>query len=147
MPDTTEVRVFHGALTQAFCTHRDECLAECIYLTVTLSPDPLAGRAAVCVSDFFQHPLQIKSFVVRRNVKLVSLDMPYHIFYCGRSYNARQNPNQALVRLTRFVDTSPRHHWYGTVLVLKFSSRACQEYVDMTVEDVIQVRDYFAYFA
>lgn len=73
--------------------------------------------------------------------------MPYHIFYCGRSYEARHNPNQALLRLAQFVDVSPLRPWYGTVIVLKFATRACQDYIDMTVDDVLRVRDYFAYFA
>nr|VWO99909.1 Zinc finger transcription factor 1 [Ganoderma boninense] len=121
----------------------------CRFLTVNLSPNPVAGSTTVSLLDCFSRNANVKSFVIRRGVTLGTLDSPFHVFYCSDSYEGRYNPNRALARLTSTLSILSRRpcQWYGTVLVFKFRSDACQQYIDMTVDDVLLVRDYFAYYA
>ena len=45
------------------------------------------------------------------------------------------------------VDVLLRRPWYGSVVVAKFGSRACTGYIDLVPDDIVHIRDYFAYFA
>ena len=117
------------------------------FVSINLPPTPAPGAATVSVMDYFPPTSTVKSFVVRHGINLHSLASPFHIFYCLGSYAGRYNPNAALALLTTSVVISSRRPWYGTVLVFKFASTNCQTYVDMTMDDVLQVRNYFGYFA
>lgn len=75
------------------------------------------------------------------------LNNPLLVLYCATSYEGRYNPNHALIQLTENIEMACKRPWYGTVLVLKFATVTCTSYVDLTVDDVSHIRDYFAYFA
>lgn len=119
----------------------------CRFVTINLSSFPVPGAASTYLMDCFPSTSTIKSFLVRHDNDLHSLASPFHVFYCSDSYAGRYNPNAALVLLTKSVVVSSRRPWYGTVLVFKFASTTYQDYIDMTVDDVLQVRNYFAFFA
>ena len=87
--------------------------------------------------DCFQPATQVKSFIVCCNSKLLSLDTLYQIFYCTNLYQGRHDPNHTLIQLTEVVHVSSHCPWYSTILVLKFGSQVCQNYLDMQNVDVI----------
>ena len=122
-------------------------LVACRFLPVNLSPTPIPGRQDTGISVYFSSSPMVKDFVIRMDRNLHYLDTPYHVFYCTESYEGRQNPNNALTRLTRKVSVPFRWPWYGTILAFKFATRDCCSYLDVTVADAIALGEYFAYFA
>ncbi|PIL23477.1 hypothetical protein GSI_14788 [Ganoderma sinense ZZ0214-1] len=97
-------------------------------LPVNVSPTPMSKSGdALLLSHCFQSTSVSRSFII--------------------CYEGRYNPNRELVRLTQSVDMILQRPWYGSVVVTKFRSRACTSYVDITFDDVVHIRDYFAYFA
>ena len=118
-----------------------------IFATINLSPNPVPGVASASILDCFPRTSAVRSFLIRRDVNLSPLTSPFHVFYCSDSYAGRRNPNAALVLLMSTIKLPSRHPWYGTVLVFKFATDACQDYVDMKVDDVVKVRNFFAFYA
>ena len=119
----------------------------CRFIPVNLSPNPVPGGSALTIPHCFQPTSVVSNFVIRHDIRLHALSSPLHVFYCATSYHERSEPNNALIDLTRRVYVASRRPWYGTVVVLKFADLACSKYVDMTVDDVLHARDYFANFA
>ncbi|KAI0715425.1 hypothetical protein C8Q76DRAFT_796182 [Earliella scabrosa] len=73
------------------------------------------------------------------------LGSPFHMFYCVDAFVTNSYPNEAIKSLTRDVNPSPRP-WPGTVLVLKVSSNAHPDYIDIRSRDLLDVREYFVHF-
>lgn len=88
-----------------------------------------------------------RSFIIWYDKSLHLLEYPLHVYYCERSYDNRYNPNHAMIRLTQTINVLFRRPWYGSLVVVKFSSHDCTRYDNITIPDVVHVRDYFAYFA
>ena len=99
------------------------------------------------LSQCFESHKVTRSFIIWYDRLLNLLDCPLHVYYCAEEYEGRYNPNRSLIRLTQTVDVLLRRPWYGSIVVTKFTSRACSTYTDLTLYDVVHVRDYFAYFA
>ena len=119
----------------------------CRFITLNLSPDTVPEGIALTIPRCFEPTSVVRNFVLRHEVRLNHLPSPLHIFYCASSYNERSNPNNALIDITRSVHVASRRPWYSTVVVLKFADFACSQYIDMTAEDVMHARDFFAHFA
>lgn len=108
---------------------------------------PGEGGEALVLSQCFESLTVSRSFIIWYDRHLNLLDCPLHVYYCASAYDGRYNPNRAMVRLTQTVDLLFRRPWYGSLVVVKFASRSCSTYVDLTIYDVIHIRDYFAYFS
>lgn len=99
------------------------------------------------LAQCFEYGQIYKSFVIWYDKHLHFLDSPLHVYYCAQAYEGRYNPNRALIHLTTTVDILLRRPWYGSVVVVKFTSRTCTEYATLEFSDIVHLRDYFAYFA
>lgn len=119
----------------------------CRFIPLNLSPETVSVESAITIPRCFQSTSIVRNFVLRHDIILRQLPSPLHVFYCASSYTERSNPNNALIHLTRSVSVASRRPWYGTVVVLKFADFACSRYVDMTMDDVMHARDFFANFA
>ena len=143
-------RKLHYISTDFVLTLLESCILRsvlCRFIQVNLSPDPTPSSCTFRIQDFFETTSVIKNFVIRYDVNWDYLDAPLHVYYCSISYEEYRDPNNALINLTSKMTVASRRPWYGTVLVLKFASRACMNYVPMTVPDVHRARDFFAHFA
>lgn len=118
----------------------------CRFIQVNLSPDPTPASGGFRIEDFFETASVIKNFVIRCDIAWDYMDTPLHVYYCSTSYEEQRNPNNTLINLTKKVSIASRRPWYGTVLVLKFASRACMNYIPITLPDVHRARDFFTYF-
>lgn len=122
--------------------------AACSLLPFNLSPNPSYTCDVMSLVECFEEvPLLCRSFVIWYDKQLQFLNCPLHVYYSAREYAERYNPNRALVKLTQDVDVLLRRPWYGSVVVAKFGSRACTGYIDLVPDDIVHIRDYFAYFA
>lgn len=114
---------------------------------MNVSPVPTGSGDCMILSQSFESEEVSRSFIIWYDRFLNLLDCPLHVYYCARSYDGRYNPNRGLIRLTQTVDILLRRLWYGSVIVVKFTSRTCTSYIDISLPDLLHVRDYFAYFA
>lgn len=119
----------------------------CRLIPINVSPTPSSTYDIMRLGQCFESSTVYRSFVIWYDRSLHILKSPLHVYYCERGYQGRYNPNRAMVRLTQTVDILLRRPWYGSVVVVKFGSRACNTYVDMSFDDLVHIRDYFAYFA
>ena len=104
--------------------------------------DPFSVFPVPVLNEYFRS--KCGRILLQFGVDKQFLSSPFHIFYCVESYIRDAYPNNALATLTRGVDPRPRA-WPGTIVVLKLADVARAEYVDMCPQDLLHVREYFAY--
>ena len=107
----------------------------------------MTTQDTILLTGCFDVPGGCHSFIIWYDKDLQFLKHPLHVYYCSQGYEGRYNPNRAMIRLTQSVDILLRRPWYGSVIVAKFGSYACTGYIDLTHDDIVHIRDYFAYFA
>ena len=104
--------------------------------------DPFSVYPVPVLREFFHS--SCGRILLQFGVDMQFLSSPFHIFYCVESFIRDAYPNKAIRTLTRGVTPEPRH-WPGTVVVLKLADTARADYIDMSPQDLLHVREYFAY--
>ena len=96
------------------------------------------------LEDYFPH--RIARTFVQFGEDMRFLGNPFHIFFCLNSFLANEHLNRAVASLTADIEPEPRK-WPGLVLVLKLAGHGCgEDYVNFAEDDVLDVREYFAFF-
>ena len=70
---------------------------------------------------------------------------PFQIVYCPLAFVSGETPNRSVANFVS-PDTPMLHAWPGPVLVLKYSSMACDGYLDVSDADVVDIHSYFSEF-
>ena len=73
------------------------------------------------------------------------LTAPFHVFFCPDSFISNILPNSAIKYITEGIEPAPRA-WPGLVLVLKLAGHGRYEYVNISKDDVQDVREFFGFF-
>ena len=95
------------------------------------------------LEDYFKR--RCARTVVQFGAGMRFLKAPFHVFFCPDSYVSNALPNRAIASLVEGVQPAPKV-WPGLVLVLKLSGHGRHDYVDITREDVPDIREFFAMF-
>ncbi|KAI0662230.1 hypothetical protein C8Q70DRAFT_883071, partial [Cubamyces menziesii] len=98
------------------------------------------ARPVIEVRKYF--PNGSASTIVHYDMTRGVLQTPYEVHYCPFSFFSRSHCNVAITNLTSSPDSAPCY-WPGTVIVAKFSSPYCNEYVDFDISDIAHIRAYF----
>ncbi|KAI1782577.1 hypothetical protein LXA43DRAFT_1068552 [Ganoderma leucocontextum] len=96
------------------------------------------------VSDFFPSPLCTASVVIRRGWDRRVLSQPFHLIYSAISCYHRLDKNKSIAALLTHWTVPRLVDWYGTIVILKFSSVDCYDYTDFVDDDILDIVYYFS---
>ena len=103
--------------------------------------DEEGGHAQPLLHYWFHDPKVTVYHLIDYNNCLELRNQPLQVIRSTQSTFSMGGPNRAVMSL------GSRHQWCGTIVVLKYADLLCQNYVDIEIGDLDDIKNHFVNLA